>query len=309
MKKYRIGVDLGGTNVAAGIVDGDHSIVKKGSVKTDAAGGAEKICRDIDALCRRLCDEAEIPYEAISAVGIGSPGIIRGGVVINADNLHFTDVPLADMLCRLSGKPVHLRNDGNAAAYGELVAGCGKGRSSLVAITLGTGVGGGIIIGGRIVEGAGGGAGELGHTVIRAGGRRCVCGKTGCLEAYCSATALISSTVRAMNNNPDSLLWQVSRSTTLVNGKTAFDAMRLGDPIASGVVSAFISDLAVGVSNVINLLQPEVVCIGGGISREGDTLIRPLTEAVLPLLCAPLSTEILAASLGNDAGIIGAAAE
>ncbi len=310
MRKYRIGVDLGGTNIAAGIVDEEFSIVKKASVKTDVAGGAEKICRDIDSLCRSVCAEAGIPYEeAIAAVGVGSPGIIRDGVVINADNLRFSGVPLAAMLEKLTGKPVSLRNDGNAAAYGEFAAGCGKGHSSLVAITLGTGVGGGIIINGKIIEGSGGGAGELGHTVIRAGGRKCVCGKTGCLEAYCSATALIKSTVRAMQNNPDSLIWQVSRCTSLVSGRTAFDAMRLGDPIASGIVAAFVSDLAVGVSNVINLLQPEVVCIGGGISHEGDALISPLTDAVIPMLCAPLATKILPAALGNDAGIIGAAAE
>lgn len=309
MKKYRIGVDLGGTNVAVGIVDENLSIVKKDSVKTDVEGGADAICRDIDTLCRRLCAEADIQYEAVSSIGIGSPGIIHDGMVIKADNLRFSNVSLAAMLEKLTGKSVILRNDGNAAAYGELVAGCGKGSSSLVAITLGTGVGGGIVIGGKIVVGVGGGAGEIGHTVIRAGGRKCVCGQTGCLEAYCSATALIGTTVRAMRNNPESRLWQVARSTSLVNGRTAFDAMRLGDSIATGVVSAFISDLAVGVSNVINLLQPEVVCIGGGISREGDTLIKPLTEAVLPMLCAPLTTRILAATLGNDAGIIGAAAE
>ncbi len=312
MGRYRIGIDLGGTNIAAGILDDSLSLIAKASVPTKAPRPAEEVCRDMADLCRRLCREAGglSPEEDILSVGIGSPGIISGGVVLRADNLGFRNAPLVLLMSRLLGKPVTLRNDGNAAAYGELVAGCGQGCRSLVAVTLGTGVGGGIVLDGRILEGCAGGAGEVGHIITHAGGRRCACGKRGCLEAYCSATALIGSTIRAMENNPDSLLWEAARSTSLVNGKTAFDAMRLGDPVASAVVEEFILDLATGVSNLINLLQPEILCIGGGISREGETLLAPLRAKTAGLLCAPenSATRIVAASLGNDAGIIGAAA-
>lgn len=311
MGAYRIGIDLGGTNIAAGIVDENLRIIKKASIPTAAPRGAKEICCDMVSLSRRLCEEADLSFGTdIGSIGIGSPGIISGGTVIKADNLGFHHEPLAAMVEAMTGKPVTLRNDGNAAAYGEFIAGCGKGHRSLIAVTLGTGVGGGIIIDGKIVEGCGGAAGEIGHIITHAGGRKCACGKLGCFEAYCSATALIKSTVLAMQNNPESRLWKIARSTSLVNGKTVFDGMRLGDAVSSGVVNAFITELALGISNLINLLQPEIVCIGGGICREGDTLLSPLRSRISDLICAPESnkTQIAAASLGNDAGIIGAAA-
>ncbi len=310
MGAYRIGIDLGGTNIAAGIIDENLNIIKKGSIPTAAPRGAKEICRDMATLSRRLCEEAALSFETdIVSVGIGSPGIISDGAVIRADNLGFYHEPLAAIAEELTGKPVILKNDGNAAAYGEFVAGCGKGCRSLIAVTLGTGIGGGIIIDGKIVEGCGGAAGEIGHIITHAGGKKCSCGKLGCFEAYCSATALIKSTVLAMQNNPDSRLWEIARSTSLVNGKTAFDGMRLGDAVSAGVVNAFITELAVGISNLINLLEPEIVCIGGGICREGETLLTPLRNRIHAFICAPESekTQIVAASLGNDAGIIGAA--
>jgi len=214
------------------------------------------------------------------------------------------------MVAKLTGKPVSLKNDGNAAALGELVAGCGKGKSSLIAVTIGTGVGGGVILNNTIIEGFNGAAGEVGHIIIEAGGRPCGCGSCGCFETYCSATALIRDTKEAMAAHPESILHTLAPTPDDVNGKTAFDGMRLGDETASAVVENFISMLAVGVSSLIQLLQPEIICIGGGVAAEGDYLLLPLREKVVAKTLAGadgMRTTIVAATLGNDAGIIGAA--
>ncbi len=306
---YRIGVDLGGTNIAAGIIGNDLTLINKGSVPTALPRSAEEICHDIAELIKKLTADASLSFENdIEGIGIGSPGIISRGTVIRADNLGFNNVPLAKMLSDITGKEVFLRNDGNAAAYGELVSGSGKGCRSLVAVTLGTGVGGGIVIDGKIVEGCGGSGGEVGHFITNSGGKKCACGNYGCFEAYCSATALIKETVSEMEKHPESRLWELAGSADKVNGKTAFDGMRLGDETASKIVDGYIYQLAVGVSGLINLLQPEVVCIGGGICKEGETLLAPLRKYVSKMIFAfdGEGTKIVTAVLGNDAGIIGA---
>jgi glucokinase len=310
MAHYRIGIDLGGTNIAAGIVDEDFRLIRRASIKTAIPRSAEEITDDIAALCRRLCEEEGIDFADIEKIGIGSPGIILNGVVKAAENLFFFNVPLAKMLEERTGKPVVLRNDGNAAALGELVAGSGKGCQSLVAFTLGTGVGGGIVIDGKVIEGFNGAAGETGHIIVKAGGRPCACGNKGCLEAYCSATAIKKATREAMEAHPESYLHTLAPTPDAVNGKTAFDGKRAGDPAATQVVDEFIEMLAVGVASLIQLLQPQVVCIGGGIAKEGEYLLEPLRERVRVLTYADTLEEnpvIVGATLGNDAGIIGAA--
>ena len=309
MEQYRIGVDLGGTNIAAGIVDDHYRILHKGSVKTALPRPAEAICQDIDGLCRRLCEEAGISFDDIEAIGIGSPGSISRGVVKRAGNLGFRNVPLADMVSALTNKPVSLKNDANAAALGELIAGSGKQCSSLIAVTLGTGVGGGIVLDGKIVEGFCGAGGEVGHIVVSPNGLPCTCGNRGCLEAYCSATALIQATKEAMIAHPESLLNTLATPDT-VNGKTAFDGMRAGDPAATEVVDTFITMLSYGVVSMIRTIQPEVICIGGGLSKEGETLLAPLRDKVWAQIRCDTEearTKLVVATLGNDAGIIGAA--
>jgi len=310
MNAYRIGVDLGGTNIAAGLVDENYCILKKKSIKTNLPRTAEAVCEDIAALCRTLCEEADIAFDDIAHIGIGSPGIICRGVVNSAANLGFHNAPVADMVAKLTGKPVSLKNDGNAAALGELVAGCGKGKSSLIAVTIGTGVGGGVILNNTIIEGFNGAAGEVGHIIIEADGRPCGCGSRGCFETYCSASALIRDTKEAMLAHPESALHTLAPTLDEVNGKTAFDGMRLGDKVATAVVENFINMLAVGVSSLIQLLQPEIICIGGGVAAEGDYLLLPLREKVVAKTLAGadgMRTTIVCATLGNDAGIIGAA--
>ncbi len=312
MSSYRIGIDLGGTNIAAGIVDDDNRLLIKRSVKTALPRPAEAICRSMADLCLRLCHDYGILFEEIRSIGIGSPGIIAGGVVSRADNLGFREVPLADMLAKLTHKPVSLKNDGNAAALGEWIAGSGNGCHSLIALTLGTGVGGGIILNGKILEGFNGAAGEVGHIVVKAGGRPCVCGNRGCLEAYCSATALKNMTKEAMLAHPESALHTLAPTWEEVNGKTAFDGMRLGDPTATAVVEEYVHVLANGIASLIQLFQPEIVCLGGGISREGETLMAPLREAVYAITypgARNARPQLVTARLGNDAGIVGAAVE
>ena len=208
-------------------------------------------------------------------------------------------------------KTVYLDNDANCAALGEAVAGVGRGVSSFVAITLGTGVGSGIVLDGKIVTGVNDGAGEMGHMVIVADGERCTCGRRGCWERYASATALIQQTKDAMHHDMDSKMWElVGGDINRVSGRTSFDAMRAGDKTAKKVVDKYIFYLAVGIINIVNALQPEIICIGGGIGHEKENLLVPLRKYVARerySIHADRQTEILSAQLGNDAGIIGAA--
>jgi len=246
-------------------------------------------------------------------VGIGTPGSInpKTGIVTYSNNLGFYDLPLGDMLKERLGVDLFLENDANAAAYGEYIAGAGRGTKNFIAVTLGTGVGGGIIIDGKLYSGSNYAGGELGHTVIQMNGEACTCGRLGCYEAYASATALIRQTKQAMIRFPESSMWQLcDGKLDNASGKTAFNAMRNGDEAGKAVVDNYIGYVAVGLANIINTFQPDVICIGGGISKEGETLIAPIREIISGENYArniPAKTVIKAADLGNDAGIIGAA--
>ncbi len=309
--KYCIGVDLGGTNIAVGLVNLDaKSIAKQVSVKTNAPRSCEDISEEISSLCHKLCAMENISMSEILWIGVATPGIVKNETVIAACNLGWENVPFGKILGEISGKPTFVANDANAAAYAEAVWGSGKGKKSLVAITLGTGIGGGIVFHGRIWEGMNGFAAEMGHMTIEFNGRPCTCGKCGCIEAYCSATALVKDTKRLMNENPDSALWaDVDGDISRVNGKTPFRVAESGDKTALRIVSEFTEHLAHAVANVINVFQPSVVCIGGGISREGENLLAPLRERVerLSFGVEGARTELVAATFKNDAGIIGAA--
>ncbi len=308
--RYTVGVDLGGTNIKVGIVELDErKIVASSSVKTNAPRSCEEISADIAALIRTLAKQCGISKSDILWVGVATPGIVKNDTVISAVNLGWTNAPFAEILRRITSKPVFLANDANAAAYAEALWGVGAGSTSLVAITLGTGVGGGIVINGSIWDGFNGFAAEIGHMVIRAEGRECSCGKRGCLEAYCSASGLIKETRRMMALYPDSLMWKISGDDiAAVDGRTAFLAKAQGDFAASMLVADFIDNLAYGVSNVINVFQPSVVCIGGGLSNEGDALMLPLRDRVMRLSFGLRQgrTRVEVARFKNDAGIIGA---
>ena len=310
---YRLGIDLGGTNIVAGVVDENKKIIATAKVKTNCPRPAEEIVDDIAKVALDAIKKAGLTVDDIDGFGIGSPGSIEPntGVVIYSNNLGFFDLPLGEMLKERIGKEFCVDNDANAAAYGEFIAGAGKGTNNFVAITLGTGVGGGVIIDGKIFAGSNGAGAELGHTVIQMNGEPCSCGRNGCWEAYASATALIRQTCQAMLRYPDSLMWKLcDGSLDNISGLTAFNAMRSGDMAGKMVVDQYIRYIAVGIANVINIFQPDVICIGGGVSKEGETLTNPIKEFVQGENYArniATKTIIKTADLGNDAGIIGAA--
>ncbi len=310
---YNIGIDLGGTNIKVGVVDEQYNIVGRSNVKTNLPRPAEAIVDSIVEAVNLACEDAKVSIADVNSIGIGTPGAANrnSGVVLYSNNLGFKDTELGLMLKKKIGKEIFVENDANAAAYGEFLNGAGKGYQNVVVITLGTGVGGGIIIDGKIYTGFNFCGAEIGHSVIHYGGRQCSCGRKGCFEAYASATALIKATKEAMEKNKNSRMWAVvDNDINNVDGKTAFDGMRLEDETAIGVVNEYINYLGCGLVNVVNIFQPEVLLIGGGICKEGDNLTKPLEEIIARdsyCIDKNASTKLDIAKLGNDAGIIGAA--
>ena len=308
---HYLGIDLGGTNVAAAVVDGEGTILGKVSLPTPRTG-AEAVADQMAAAARAAVEQAGITLEQVESVGIGSPGTIEPaeGLIKFWSNLDFENVPLTALMAERLNKPIYLENDANAAALGEYAAGAGKGSQSMVAITLGTGVGGGAVLGGKLYTGFNYAGMEVGHFVIEHNGRPCTCGRKGCFEAYCSATALIKRTREVMEENRDSLLWQLAGSLDKVNGRTPFDAAAQGDAAAGKVIDEYVDYLGCGVASLVNIFQPEVVCIGGGPSAQGETLMAPVRYILNREDYARNSvhrTRLVRAALGNDAGIIGAA--
>ena len=306
--KYYIGIDLGGTNIVAGVVDENYQILTKASVKTNLSRPEQEIAADMAAVARQAAEEAGLSLDQIEWVGVGTPGIANSatGIIEYSNNLGFCNTPMVQYLEEALGRPAFIENDANAAAYGEYVAGAAKGAKHAVCITLGTGVGGGIIIDGKIYCGSNFGGAEIGHTVIDVNGPMCSCGRKGCFEVFSSATGLIRMTKEALAAHPESAMKDEERIT----GRTAFNYMRAGDETAKQVVDDYIRYLAAGITNTINIFQPDVLCIGGGVCNEGDPLLLPMKEIVKKEVYtrnSPKNTEIVIAKLGNDAGIIGAA--
>ena len=311
---YRIGIDLGGTNIAVGIVNEKYEIVHEGSIPTRAERDVDEIVSDMADFCKKLVSDAKMSLSDISAIGMAIPGTVNSatGIVEYANNVHFFNYPMVKRFGEIFGNGnIYIGNDANVAAVGEMVAGSGKGTKSLVLITLGTGVGGGVVIDGKLLTGSFFGGAELGHTVIEYNGRPCTCGRKGCFEAYCSATALINMTREKIESGAETVMNDLVKRDGKISGRTAFNAMRMGDKAAAEVVDTYIGYLAAGVANMINIFQPEMFCIGGGISGEGDYLIKPLKEKVADQIYNfknGIHTRIAVATLGNKAGIIGAAA-
>lgn len=310
---YNLGIDLGGTNIKVGVVDENYNIVGKSNVKTNLPRPAEEIADSIAQAVKLAVDDAKITLDEVNSIGIGTPGAAnrKTGVVLYSNNLGFKNTDLRSMLKARLGKEIYVENDANAAAFGEVLNGAGKGYKDVVVVTLGTGVGGGIIIGGEIYTGFNFCGAEIGHTVIEYNGRQCSCGRKGCFEAYSSATALITMTKEAMQADKSSKMWELAGgSIDGVDGKTAFDGWRAGDKAASGVVDMYINYLGCGLTNIVNTFQPEMLLIGGGICKEGENLTKPL-EAIIErdsyCIDPDKSTQLAIAKLGNDAGIIGAA--
>ena len=314
---YRIGIDLGGTNIAAAIVNEDFKIVKKMSVPTGAERDSSLIMDDMANLCKSVCAEAGIAIEDIEAIGIASPGVANhdDGIVEYACNLPFRKFPICKELSdRIGVKNIHVENDANAAAWGEAVAGAARGTKNSLMITLGTGVGGGVIIDGKVFSGFNYAGAELGHIVIEVDGRPCGCGRRGCWEAYSSATGLVNMTKEKLAEceaaGRKTAMTEFVAKYGKVNGRVAFDAMRAGDEAAKEVIDMYLKYLESGLASMINIFQPEVLSIGGGISGEGDSLVEMILPTVRDQQYGVGFTEltrVCIAELGNDAGIIGAA--
>ncbi len=310
---YFLGIDLGGTNIAVGVVNEQYEIVGRAGRKTNLPRPAEEILDDMAAAAKEAVANAGLELSDISGCGIGSPGSVNSceGIVYTSNNLNFKLLPLKDMMEARLGVNCLVQNDANAAALGEMLCGAGKGSNSFIAVTLGTGVGGGIIINNHMLTGTNFAGGELGHTVIDANGQKCTCGRKGCWETYASATALIKQTKQKMEECPDSKMWKIAKANDgKVNGLTAFDAMRAGDAAGTEVVNRYCEYVAIGVTNMVNIFQPDILCIGGGVSKEGETLLGPIRDYVAKHRYSKnidKQTVIKAARLGNDAGIIGAA--
>ena len=311
---YRIGVDLGGTNIAVGLINDNYEIIARSNTKTNIPRPAEEIFADIVKCAKDVVAKAGVGLSEVASIGIGTPGSCdkKNGVILYANNLYFDNVPAAELVNKeLPGIPVYIENDANCAALGEALAGSGKGKKSFIAVTLGTGVGSGIVLDGQVLTGCNDAGGELGHMTIKFDGEPCNCGRIGCWERYASATALVNQTKAAMLEHKDSVMWQLaSGDVENAGGRTAFDAMRIGDKWGTEVVDNYIRYIAVGTTNIVNIFQPEMICFGGGICNEGETLLAPIREHVARERYSKkqeVQTEICRATLGNDAGIIGAA--
>ncbi|MEG0615065.1 MAG: ROK family glucokinase [Oscillospiraceae bacterium] len=313
--KYYVGIDLGGTNIVAGVVDENYQIIAKSTVKTNCPRPAKEIADDMALAALDAIKTAKLTIDDIESIGLGTPGVANSetGYIEYANNLGFVNVPMAEYIHEKIDKPVYIENDANAAAYGEFVAGAAQGANDAVCITLGTGVGSGIIINKKIYSGYNFAGAEIGHSVIEVDGAECTCGRKGCFEAYSSATGLIRMTKEAMMKDKNSIMWKMSEDEGKVSARLAFNAMRDGDDMAKLVVSKYIKYLAAGIANVINTFMPDVLCIGGGVCNEGDALIVPMKRIVQQEVYTrhipnfQKNTRIVVAKLGNDAGIIGAA--
>lgn len=310
--KYYIGIDIGGTNISTGVVNDNYEIVGRSKIKTGTGRSYDEVIKDIFESVRLAVSDAKIELDDVKWIGIGCPGTCNTetGVVEYSNNLRWLNAPLVADVEKEFEKKTYFDNDANVAAYGEYLAGAAKGAKNAVIITLGTGVGAGIIIGGKIFSGSNFAGGEIGHTVIVVDGYECSCGRKGCFEAYSSATGLIRMTREAAEANPQSKICQLVEADGRISARTAFNAAKMLDDAGQAVVDRYIKHLACGITNTINVFQPDILCIGGGVCNEGDNLLIPLKEEVKKNVYSKNSkknTEICICKLGNDAGIIGAA--
>lgn len=307
---YYVGIDLGGTNIAAGLVTENGKILTNKSIPTRAERDWKEIVADMAALSKEVINMAGVEISDVAGVGIGCPGSIdnENGICAYSNNIKMEKADIAGEFKKHFDIPVNLENDANAAALGEYEIN-GKGAKSYVFVTLGTGIGGGVILDGKIFRGHNGVGAEIGHTVIVSGGEDCTCGRKGCWEAYGSITALIRQTKEAMAKNPDSLLHEMAEKEGKVTGKMTFDAAQQGDKVAQEVLDAYFGYVAEGITNMVNIFQPEKIVIGGSVSKQGDYLLNPIKKLVNSddYNRYMHKAEVEIATLFGDAGIIGAA--
>lgn len=310
---YRAGIDLGGTNIKAGIVDENQKILVEDSVPTRVERPYQEIIKDMADLVKNLLNKIHATDAELSSVGVGSPGTVdaANGVVLYSNNFDWDNVPLAAELGKYFTCPIKVSNDANCAALGEVKAGAARELKNAILITLGTGVGGGVIIDGQVFEGAHAGGAELGHTSLIFGGELCTCGRRGCVEAYVSATGLIREAKRAAEKDPQSVMNELcKRDLSNMNGKIPFDAAEQKDPAGMKVVNDYITYLGESIANYVNIFRPDVILLSGGICNQKEKLTEPLTEYIKTKCFGgekAFIPEVRCAILGNSAGIIGAA--
>ncbi|MDR0389176.1 MAG: ROK family protein [Spirochaetaceae bacterium] len=305
---YRIGVDLGGTNIAVGLVNDDYVITARISVPTNALQAAEGVVAGIGDAIERVLEKSGLTGPDCAGIGVGAPGTCdtERGIVFRSYSLSWNNVPLAAMLEERFHLPVRINNDANCAALAEVKAGAAKGCKNVVLVTLGTGIGSGIVINGTIYSGYLGSGTEMGHMLLDYNGEQCSCGRKGCWDAYASSTALVVQAKRAAFSRPESRL----NSLPQITGQSVFEAAEQGDVTAIAIINKYCEYLALGISNIINVLAPEMILIGGGVSSQGERILEPVRkyarencfdkrEEAMPI--------IKIASMGNEAGIIGAA--
>lgn len=304
---YTIGVDLGGTNIAAGVVNENCEIVFRGSVPTNAGRDFDEIVKDMGGLINKLLADSNISPEEVKYVGIGAPGVLdnEAGTVTDNSNIKWVNYPIREKLQQYINKPVFLGNDANVAAWAEYMGGVGRGTKNFLMLTLGTGVGGGMVLNGKLYTGSHNIGAEIGHTTFKAGGAQCGCGNHGCIEAYCSATALIKRAKAALEKDNDSSLAKAAK----ISAKTVVDAATAGDRLALKIFDEYTDDLAQVIASMINFLDPDVIALGGGVANAGEFLLKPVREKYPRYVTfrAMEKTRVLAAKMGNDAGIIGSA--
>ncbi|PHV72048.1 glucokinase [Sporanaerobium hydrogeniformans] len=311
---YYIGVDLGGTTIKVGLVDENYQIIESISGPTKRERAQEEVLKDMAMLCKEVMAKRNLSEKDIHSIGIGSPGIASPteGIILSSSNLNFNHVNVRSEIQKYIHLDVYVENDANCAALGEVMSGAAKGQKNVVVVTLGTGVGGGIILDGKIYRGSFCGAGEIGHLVIKFdGGQPCGCGRKGCWEQYASATALIREAKAIAKVHPETQILALAKDKEVdhINAKNVFDAAQRGDVFALEVLDTYYRNIACGVTNLINILEPNMIVLGGGMSAQKEYLTDPVTKYVKEEMYGglQLKTQIKAATLGNDAGIIGAA--
>jgi len=310
---YYIGIDVGGTGIKAGVVTEEGKIIKSCAIPTKKDSHYTELIKDMAELINKTLKEASVSMDSIKSVGIGFPSAVdeKEGVVVYTANINLNNAPVVEELKKYIDKPIYIGNDANCAALGEFFALNDDSVENFIAVTLGTGVGGGIIINKKLYTGANGSAGEIGHIRLVTNGEKCSCGRDGCWECYASATALIRESKKAADNNPDSYLAKnIAANGGRSNGKLVFDTAAKGDKTAQGVIDNYVKYIAEGIIDMINIFQPSVIAIGGGVSRQGDNLLNPIKEYIKGKTYGDTfitPCKITMAKLGNDAGIVGAA--
>lgn len=311
--KYYLGIDLGGTNIAAGVVDENYRIIAQFKQKTVPSKSFEDLVADIAQTGKRAVEAAGLTMDAIASVGLGTPSCInpQTQLLVNANNLGWRNVPLVAQMKKHFSVPVFICNDADCAALGEVLAGAAKGYDNALMVTLGTGVGGGVIMERKIFNGCDHMGAEIGHTKLVFQGILCSCGQAGCFESYASAPALTRQAREALAKNPQSIMVTAcGGDVNNLEAKTVFDAARGGDAVAADVIDGYTAYLAAGLSTLITIFRPQVIIIGGGVSSAGDTLFEPLNKKIFTSTFAAQEIGVpkaIAAVLKNDAGIIGAA--